>query len=226
MIELTARLKAVAEYVRQGVVLADIGTDHAYIPVYLKQHGMIKSAYACDINQGPLANAGKVIESENVSEIKLVHADGLSGITPGSADDIIVAGMGGELIASILEKTKWIKNERYNLILQPMTRADYLRRFLYAEGFAIKSEILAEERDKIYTVINAGYCGIKKQLSDKDALLGKERNGSAFIKKANAEIRKLQKKADGLRISDGNESEFKHTELLLSEIKEIVNAIS
>ena len=160
-IKLDSRLMAVASLVRQNSRLADIGTDHAYIPVYLVNNGIITQAIAADINEGPLKNADKNILSYGLSDnIKTMLSDGLVNLPENCADDIIIAGMGGILISEILEKCVWIKNVNIRVIAQPMTHAEKVRDFFINNGFKIKEEITAEDSKHKYCVIAAEYDGV------------------------------------------------------------------
>lgn len=219
MIELTARLKATAEYVRHGSVVADIGTDHAYVPVYLIQNGIISKAYAGDINEGPLQNARKTIEENCIEGITLLQSDGLEKISPHSVDDIVIAGMGGELIFEILKKVQWCKNKKYNFSLQPMTREEELRKNLYREGYAIKDETLVREKDKLYTVMNVSYTGVEKDISDVFSLLGFSRCNKLFEEKKSREICRLQKIYEQLNNKENSADEQEKIKKLVEEIR-------
>lgn len=127
--------------VRKGVVAADIGTDHAYLPSYLVLSGICPRALACDLRKGPLENAAETLEHWNIADkITLRLSDGLDELSVGEADDIIMAGMGGILIAKLLERTEWEKNKNIRLILQPMSHAEEVRLFLCNNGFDIIEE--------------------------------------------------------------------------------------
>ena len=142
MIHLTPRLFSVAEYVEKGSIIADIGTDHAYLPVYLIENGIISSAFACDINEGPLNNAKTTVKEAGISGVHFVLSNGLQGLEnqKNDFDTIVMAGMGGELITHIISAAPWCRVQDYTFILQPMTRANILREYLYAHGFEILHE--------------------------------------------------------------------------------------
>ena len=115
---LDARLLSVAKFVREGAYACDIGTDHAYLPVYLVITGRAERALASDINKGPVMRAEESVARYGVSDkIKVILSDGLAGAEKNPVTDIIIAGMGGELIASILEAAKWTRDRKYRLIL-------------------------------------------------------------------------------------------------------------
>lgn len=158
MITLDKRLSAVAALVRSGSRLADIGTDHAYLPVYLVQAGVCPSAIASDIGAGPLEAARRTVtENGLTSEIALRLGDGLATVTADEVEDIAIAGMGGETIAAILEAAPWVKDARLRLILQPMTRAEDLRRWLLTNGFSVIEEHLIIDGRHLYPVLAAEY---------------------------------------------------------------------
>ena len=157
-IKLDSRLMAVASMVRQNSRLADIGTDHAYIPVYLLNEGVISEAIAADINEGPIKNADKNIASYGLSDkIKTFLSDGLKSLPENCADDIIIAGMGGILISEILESCSWVKTKNIRIIAQPMTHAEKVREFFINNGFRIINEAATEDARHKYCVIVAEY---------------------------------------------------------------------
>ena len=120
--KLDSRLMAIADLVRKDKVFADIGTDHAYLPVYLVENRIINCAIAADLRVGPLENAKETVVSHNLSDkIELRLSDGLDNFSENEVQEIAVAGMGGLLISSFIERTDWLKNSNVHLILQPMT---------------------------------------------------------------------------------------------------------
>lgn len=154
---LTPRLKLIADLV-EGKTVADIGTDHAYIPIHLMKNGRCDRVIASDVNKGPSEIAKNHIKSEGL-EIEVRTGSGLSVLMPGEVQDIIIAGMGGKLICEILEANAEVaKNSR--LILQPMNGQYELRTFLLKEGYNISYEDLALEGFKVYNVI---VCDMNKE---------------------------------------------------------------
>ncbi len=147
---LSPRLAAAAEMVPGGAVVADIGTDHAYLPLHLLQKGHIPFAIATDMREGPLQNAAKSAEASGLSDkIDLRLGFGLDPVGVDDASCVIMAGMGGETIASILEKGA-VPNDPRLFILQPMTKYDVLRKYLAENGFGIADWRLAREGRHIY----------------------------------------------------------------------------
>ena len=163
-VKLSPRLLAAAELVDTSGSVCDVGTDHALLPCYLYQKG-VKNIIASDINDGPLVAAKETIEKYIGSDcpIRLVKSDGLRNID--YADNVIVAGMGGELIARIVSECSFLKPD-ISFILQPMTKAEVLRKELYKNGFRITVEKTAEEGDKLYVIIKAQYTGKSEEVSD------------------------------------------------------------
>lgn len=152
--KLTPRLSTIASLVPQNAVVADIGTDHGYIPVYLIKNNIAKKVIAADVNDGPLQSAKKNISlhhMENVIETRL--GNGLEVLHIGEADTVIIAGMGGLLIRDILEANPEITSSIGTFVLQPMVAQDDLRRWLLANGFMITNERLVKEEHRIYEVM-------------------------------------------------------------------------
>lgn len=160
MIELDKRLSMTASLVNKNRRLADIGTDHAYLPCYLAEKNIISEAVAADIAEGPLKNAKKTVRKFGLSDkIDCRLSDGLSNLKPQECEEIVIAGMGGNLIADILANTPWIKNSDIHLILQPMTHSEDVRFFLCRNGFTIDTETAIEDKEKVYIAISAYYTG-------------------------------------------------------------------
>lgn len=151
--ELTPRLRAIAQQVPQGSVLADVGTDHALLPAWLLLEGRIPAAIASDLREGPLSRAKETVEQHGVADrVSLRLCDGLSGIQAGEADVVAIAGMGGETIAAILEQAPWTR-ENTLLLLQPMTSFPDLRQWLVENGYRVEHETLCQEGSRMYTVL-------------------------------------------------------------------------
>lgn len=153
------RLLAVAGLVPKNARVADIGTDHAYLPIYLRTEGIADSVIACDISSGPLDVAKKNIHKSGVSRVSTRLCNGLEGIQPNEVDTVVIAGMGGEMIAQIIADAEWLKSGEYTLILQPMSSAAQLRRFLCDNGFYVEAEHAVSSNRRIYSVMKAFYSG-------------------------------------------------------------------
>ena len=162
-VKLSPRLQTALLYVRGGGVVADIGTDHAYLPISLCEQGILTPAaegatcsVAADINAGPVERAAIHIAAAGLSDcIVTVKTDGLYGLEHYDPSDVIIFGMGGELIASILASSPWVACAGRRLVLQPMTHAADLRRYLLEAGWQITGETLSREGERIYQTICA-----------------------------------------------------------------------
>ena len=174
---LDTRLRAAADMVPRDARLADIGSDHAYLPIALCLEGKIEYALASDINEGPVASARANIAKNSLSgRIEAIRADGLDKARDFAPDCITVLGMGGELIVAILERAEWVRDERITLVLQPMTHAEILAEYLAEKGFDVTDERIVsvgERDDRIYRLIKASFDGKKRDLSEVEALVGK-----------------------------------------------------
>lgn len=160
MIKLTERLQLVADMTDECECFLDVGTDHAYLPAYLIQCGKAHRAIASDINPNPLRNADKTLDGEKLSNlVELRLSDGFENIRPEDATEIAVAGMGGIMIADMIAKTPWLRDEKYHLVLQPMTHFYDVRRALNDFGFEILREKAVEEGKRVYLVISARWSG-------------------------------------------------------------------
>jgi tRNA (adenine22-N1)-methyltransferase len=158
-LELTPRLQLLADWVPQGAKLADIGTDHGYLPVWLSLQGRLSSAVASDLRKGPLEHAKETGRTYGAQNIDYRLGNGLEGVRPEEADVIVIAGMGGETISSILEAAPWTADGNHTLLLAPHTKAEELREYLMEHGFEIRKEALVYDRGTIYPVmeVTAGH---------------------------------------------------------------------
>ena len=152
-LELSPRLQLLADWVPQGARFADVGTDHAYLPVWLTLHGRVTSAIASDLRKGPLERARETGRTYGAEGIDYRLGDGLAFIRPEEADTIVIAGMGGENIASILAAAPWTADGAHTLLLSPHTKAEELRLFLMDHGYAIRREALVRDRGTLYPVM-------------------------------------------------------------------------
>lgn len=155
---LSKRLDLVASLVKKGSTIADVGTDHGYIPVFLCKTGIIKGAVACDINIGPLSSCEALVLQEGLSDyIKVRLSNGLDNVKSQEFDTLIIAGMGGELIKDILSRCTYVKEK--HIILNPMTHCEIVRKYLYDNGFEIINDIIVEDSKHYYSVLDAKYTG-------------------------------------------------------------------
>ncbi len=159
--ELTPRLSKIANLIPEGSVIADVGTDHAYIPVYCFQRGISPKAIAMDLNEGPLKRAHANLAKYgflDCAELRL--SDGLEKLAPGEADVIVIAGMGGLLISEILKNGMDVASDCPLLLLQPMNAPVELRSFLAENGFSVENEYVVREENKFYNIfaVKPGNC--------------------------------------------------------------------
>jgi tRNA (adenine22-N1)-methyltransferase len=173
--ELGNRLKLIVQKIPKCITLADIGTDHAYIPIHAVKNRLCERAIASDIKKGPVKIADRNIRSHGLAEkVETRLGKGLEKIQPNELDVVVIAGMGGNLIQEILENDMDKAQKTTLLILQPMTAVDVLRKWLYENGFDIIDEALAEEEEKMYNVICAKWTGKAIFLEHFDYYIGKE----------------------------------------------------
>lgn len=159
-IKLTPRLAAVASFVGKCETVADIGTDHGFVPTYLIQNGLCKRAIASDINKEPLQSAIRTAHTYGVfDKTEFVCASGLDGVCKGSADTVVIAGMGGETIADILRNAPWLCECRTQLVLQPQSKLEVLECFLNENGYSVNAVKLVKDSGKIYIVLTAQFTG-------------------------------------------------------------------
>ena len=224
-INLDSRLTAVASLVRCNSRLADIGTDHAYIPVYLANKGVITKAVASDINDGPLKNACNNIMLYGLSDkIETVLSNGLEALPEGCADDIIIAGMGGILISEILEKCCWIKKNNIRIIAQPMTHAEKVREFFIKNGFKIKEEKTAEDTRHKYCIIAAECEGIIHKYPEGYIYYGELCRNSDLVSKDFLVIQRdrLFKRYNAIANSESLRDEYKYLGNVISELNKVL----
>lgn len=194
IINLSKRLLTCANMVDRGSKIADIGTDHAYIPIHLALNGRISHAVACDISAGPLKAAQKNIERFSVQKFVSVRiSDGFENISENEADEIIIAGMGGNVISSILEKCAWENKQNKKFILNPMKYERILRINLANMGYKIKHDRAVICSGKVYTVMQVSFTGFSYTLSPKEEYIGQlehsiDDNSAAYIKKQITDI--------------------------------------
>lgn len=156
MPRLGKRLIKIADFINSGSRVADIGTDHAVLPIHLIRSGKVEQVIATDINKKPLMKAEENVDAAGLSDyIQLRLGNGLECIAPNEVDTIVIAGMGGELIADILAAAPWLRSENYRLILQPMSRSERLREYLMQNRFTPLFEEAGTDAGRHFTVIVA-----------------------------------------------------------------------
>lgn len=204
-IRLSPRLAAVAAFVEPGARAADIGTDHGYIPMFLLQEGICPKVLAMDVRQGPLERARAhrdLLPEELQKRMELRISDGLTALKPGEADTVIIAGMGGSLILSILEKGRCLWPSVRHWILSPQSDLGGVRHFLCGNGFAIEQENMVKDQGKYYTVLSVrqGECSYEREA---DYIYGRcliqSRNPvlSEYLDREERRLREILKHLDG-----------------------------
>lgn len=219
--KLTERLYKIAQLIRESSRVADIGTDHAYLPVYLVNTGKIDFAIASDIGEGPLERAKTVVEeysAENKIDTRL--GSGLETVKKGEVDTAVIAGMGGMLIGEIIENSGYLAQD-IELILQPMTADDELREYLIKNGFKITKEVLAKEGKKLYNIIVARF-GETEKYNDAEIYIGKLlKEDIYFPEYLKRRIKKLKNAIEGIEKAEKPDTEkLERLKKLLLETEE------
>jgi len=227
-LKLTDRLLKIASLVTEGKRVADIGTDHGYIPVYLLNQGKVPYAILADVNKGPLENArGEVRHNKLLDKVDLRLGSGIEVLEKGEVDEVIIAGMGGILISELLEAKLEVAHSVDKLILQPMQAQNELRKYLLNNGFEILDEVLVKEDFRIYEIIIAKYTGKNTVVSDdiyyevgiklienKDPLLNE------FIDKKIYMYNSIIKKIEG-KSSEGIEKKIKESKDSIEKLENL-----
>ncbi len=171
MNKLTKRLNAVASLVKSGSSVADVGCDHGYVPVFLIKNNIARFCVAMDINEKPLSSCQRLVEEEQLEDkITTRLSNGLEKLVSGECDTVIIAGMGGELIVDIISRCQF--SNELHFILQPMTHPEYVRKYLYDNGYEIFNDIIVDEGKHSYSVFDAKYTGKILPKTEKDYYLG------------------------------------------------------
>jgi len=218
---LSNRLLACCDFVSKGDRIADVGCDHGYLSIHLLTQGIAESAIASDVAEGPLQSARRNARKYGVSKnIDFYLSDGVQNI-PRDFDTLVCAGMGADTMISILDAAPWLKDGKYRLILQCQSKRPELRKYLYANGFYIRRETLAQDGKFIYPIMEVVYTP-GESLKEAEyyitpALLA---SGSellpAFLERVTDG---LQKTVDGLsRTGSERYEEYKH---ILEELRSI-----
>lgn len=197
---LSERLMAVSRYVRAGSNAADVGCDHAQLAVYLA-FTRCRIVYACDVNPLPLQRAGQTLEKFHAEDrVSLLLSDGLTGV-PRSVTDVILAGMGGDLISRLIFRERWLYSPSIRLILQPQSLIASLRKELFRQGFSILHETPIVEPRHTYCVICAQYSGVRRDISDQQAVLSSlaSRSDSASKMYLHRQYIKYKKMTEGMQ---------------------------
>ena len=218
--DLSKRLSFICSLVQTGSKVCDVGTDHGYLPAFLYKSGKCQSVCATDIREKPLETARKNLALSGADGVKLYLCDGLDLITRNMADTVIIAGMGGEVISGIIDRAPFLRDNTVTLILQPTTSADKLRQYLADNGFVVVCERAIKDNGKIYSVMQAHYCGMPYPIDDLRRHIGLLRpdytDAKEYIKKQHSII---EKRALELKISGKNLAQYNRDCLLLAKIE-------
>ncbi len=216
------RLLCAAAMVRGGGTLADIGTDHAHLPVWLIQNGICERAIAADIGEGPAAAARRTVQEAGLCDcIEVRVGDGLTVLSAEEVTEIVIAGMGGETICEILSAAPWLKDGAdRRLILQPMTKTVELRTWLYQNGFSIDEEHLIVDGRHLYCVMAVSFTNAPMPASPLAPFVGalSAEEGAPYFRHQAAHLRR---RATGLRAS-GDKQQATELEQLAAKLEEMV----
>ncbi|MDG5786565.1 tRNA (adenine(22)-N(1))-methyltransferase TrmK [Evansella sp. AB-P1] len=232
--QLSNRLEKVASFIKKDAIVADIGSDHGYLPVFLVKQGIAKEAIAGEVNEGPLKAAATQVKRNGLEgKIKTKLGDGLKVLTGEKVDTVVIAGMGGPLISKILaEGNDYLQNVN-RLILQPNIAADHIRRWLIENRWILLDEVIMNEDNHIYEILVAERGDPFVPYSadqDKELWLGpyllKEKN-KAFVEKWRKELQQLENIKEQLEKSTArNEATIARKELVCQKIKWLEEALS
>ena len=231
-IKLSKRLAAVASFAEPGCRVADIGTDHGYIPIYLVQKGLAASALAMDVGRGPLDRAKAHIEALDPqlrARLDTRLSDGLAALSPGEADTVVIAGMGGELMIRILTEGRHMWDSVRNWILSPQSELQKVRHFFKDQGFCICRETMVKDEGKYYTVMQVRR-GSMEELSEAAYLYGpclleqKSPVLAEFLDREEHRVFRILRQVEGGAQAARTEGQIKAANALALELKLIKEA--
>ncbi len=223
---LSKRLNAVATLIKKDKIVADVGTDHASLPIFLVKEGRAKKVYASDINEGPIKIAKNNISAANLNEkIDVFLSDGLKNV-PNDAEEIAIAGMGGRLISEIIDAAPFTKSEKVGLILQPMSDSVTLRKYLYENGYEIVKEFAFEDAKHLYSVLRVEYKGECISPTEVMCRVGRLLDNFGEFERAyiEREIGKCEKKIEGLKTSGKETDEIDKEIIVKNELEKILRS--
>lgn len=219
---LSPRLALAAGLIPKGRAVADIGTDHAYLPAWLVLEGAALRAIAADVSAGPLRNAAQTVESHGLGErIELRLSDGLDAFAPGQADCFVFAGMGGTLIARMLDRAPWINAPGTVIVAQPMRKSEDLRGWLTAHGWRIEREAACFDAGRPYHALLAVYAAHAPQAAGYayyGELPGCEHPAAKMLLERSR--RWLAKRIAGLEQSGQMNEELARLRIILADLEE------
>ncbi len=227
MLNLSERMLMAAKMVRKGNAVADIGTDHAYLPAYLILNGISSKALACDVRKGPLENARKTVENYGIEDkITLRLSDGFDEIEPFEAQDFIMCGMGGTLMEQLVSRAYWLKDKTKRIIVQPQSHAEDIRRFFVENGFEILFEDACTDGGKLYCAMAAEYTGETVQRPISYIYTGElpkcaKKEARLYLENT---VARLRKKLEAERLH-GSAEYADYLEKIALETEEIINGM-
>lgn len=222
-IRLDSRLACVASLVRKCDCVIDIGTDHAYLPVFLIQNEVCDSAFACDVKKGPLENAKETVGNFGLkNQIETVLSDGLDNVKPQKNCCVVLAGMGGILISELLGRADWLLDESVQIVAQPMSHAEYVRKFFYENGFEITEEKTAADGKHCYLALSAVYTGKKTAYTEGRLYYGKlfENRDETTTLYLRRQYDRMKKRYDAICTDEKYRDESLMLKTIINEFKE------
>ena len=223
------RLEQMISMIDSRIGVVDVGTDHGMLPVTLALRGYRGNLFATDIHAAPLQAAMRQAEEAGVKDkIRFCLTDGLDGIDPSAVDTIVIAGLGGDVICSILDRAEWTMNSCYRMILQPMTKAEVLRFWLCNNGYEITEEHLVRENGRIFRILSVRFTGVNTPMTDAELYLGKlclSEGVVCFEQLLEQEIDRMKKKAEGL-LASGSSGEAAFFGRILQEMLQIRDSVT
>ena len=225
--ELSKRLQAVADLISDNRVVADVGTDHGYIPIYLIETGKCQRVFAMDVNEGPLLRAKEHIEEHGLAEqIQTRQSDGVQKLQVGECDCVVVAGMGGALTVKILEEGKEVFRHLKEFVLQPQSELSKVRAYLNSHEYCVVAEDMICEDGKYYPIMKV-ICGREEAYNAIELRYGRLllHNSNEILKEFLEKEQKIKKMIlQNLERETGNHIEIRKEELE-KELEEIVYAL-
>ena len=221
--ELSKRLQAVADLVSEGLVVADVGTDHGYIPIYLIETKKSPKAFAMDVNKGPLLRAKEHIAEHGLtSSIDTRLSDGVRALKKGECECVVVAGMGGALTIKIMEEGKEIFRNLKEFVLQPQSELQKVRTYLYENAYSIVEENMVLDDGKFYPMFRV----INGQSQEYHAI--ELCYGKLLLEQKNAALKNFLEKEKAVKkliLSNLEQSFGEHIETRRKEIQEELEGI-
>lgn len=216
---LSERLLAIAESLPKGGTVCDVGSDHGILPLYLLQNHLVDQVIVTDLNAKPLSRGKDAIEKAGFSDrAEFILTDGIVEVLPKNVDRFVIAGMGGETIVGILSRAEGKIAPGTSFFLQPMTKIDCLRRYLYENGFCIADEQVVYENNKFFIIISAIFDEKKRFCSEMICEFGEflpHRKGRMVFHYHHSLLMKLEQKINGMKNGNLNcSSEWKKKEFL------------